>query len=539
MKKENKGGRAVFTAGVLLLLVIAAAWTLKVRGETKKTSAEAELETPKEQEAEAGQGQNAEQQTPEAEQPEGQQPETEQQTQEQSGTEQQPGAEQQPEGQTPDTAQGGQTAPDDAAAAEQRASFTADYDSAPLLNTTPVKYLSMEVGATEDEVRFNWMSPSSSPGQVSWYTVQNGDFQMVTAQCSPSATMPGYYVNKASVTGLKPGMTYAYKVGNDAGGWSPEYKYTVPDVNTKEGFTFLVTSDAQIGQDQYQEQEVSIEDWDKVVTRLTSYVPEAQFLVHAGDQVAQFGNPEEYSGFLDHLGLYKIPLVPVVGNHDVANEDVVEELGYSGGPFFYEHFNVPNRSEEYGYSEKDKDGNYYFIRGDVLFIVLNSITSQPTDIHEEYVPKVIEQHPDTKWRVIIQHYPPYSNVEKYQKEMDGWMRNSLGYICEDNDIDLVITGHDASYSRSAFTNRKCEPYKDYDYSSGATVVNPEGTMFVTCSTASGSLYQAVSPNENLVVQAQPEAPMALRFDVTENQFHLRAYAVDSWTVIDEYTIQKD
>ena len=163
-------------------------------------------------------------------------------------------------------------------------------------------------------------------------------------------------------------------------------------MNTSEGFTFLVTSDAEIGQDQYNEMQVTIDDWDRTLTRITNYVPEAQFLIHAGDQVSEFGNAEEYAGFLDHLALYKIPLAPVVGNHDVANEDTVEKLGYPAGPYFYEHFNVPNRSDEYGYSEADKNGDYYFVRGNALFIVLNSCTSQATDIHEQYVPPVSYTH---------------------------------------------------------------------------------------------------------------------------------------------------
>lgn len=72
-----------------------------------------------------------------------------------------------------------------------------------------------------------------------------------------------------------------------------------------------MASDAEIGQDEKNDVQVTINDWDKVVTRLTDYVPEAQFLVHTGDQVSRFGDAEEYSGFLDHLGLYKIPLAPV------------------------------------------------------------------------------------------------------------------------------------------------------------------------------------------------------------------------------------
>ena len=64
-------------------------------------------------------------------------------------------------------------------------------------------------------------------------------------------------------------------------------------------------------------------------------------------------------------------------------------------------------------------------------------------------------------------------------------------------------------------------------------------MYVVCSTASGSLYQAATPNENIVFQGQPEEPMALQFDVTENELHLQAYTVDNWTLYDEYTIRKE
>ena len=493
MKKKKISRRAVFTAVVLLILVFMAACKAKKDEIQEKPVAPVEIETAV--------------------------PETEQ-------------TEEAPE------VKPAEDVDEEARAQAERESFLTDYESYPLLNTTPIKCLSMEVGGTADEVRFNWMSPSGQAGQITWYTVQNGDFQIYQAECFASSTLPGYYVNKVTVPNIQPGFSYVYRVGNDAGGWSPEYRYDVPEEN-KESMTFLVTTDAQIGQAQYDDISVTIDTWDKTVTRLTSYVPEAQFLFHLGDQVGDYGSAEHYDGFLNHLGLYKIPLAPVVGNHDVPNEDSMEDLGYPGLPYFYEHFNVPNRSGNYGNSQYDKDGDYYFIRGDVLFIVLNSSTIQPTDIHEEYVPQVIAEHPDTKWRVLIQHYPAYSSVAKYQEKLDGWISASLAYIAEDNDIDLVLTGHDHAYSRSFFTNRKCEPNKEYDYTSGATVINPEGTMYVTCGTASGCFYQAVTPEDRIVFQGQPEVPTALKIDVTENELHLTTYLVDSWSVYDEYTIRKE
>ena len=76
-----------------------------------------------------------------------------------------------------------------------------------------------------------------------------------------------------------------------------------------------------------EEASATAERWDSVLTRLTSYVPEASFLFHLGDQVADYGSQEEYELFLEHLSLYSIPLAPVVGNHDVPNSYSLEEMG--------------------------------------------------------------------------------------------------------------------------------------------------------------------------------------------------------------------
>ena len=414
----------------------------------------------------------------------------------------------------------------------ERAAFLPDYTSAPLLNTTAIKCLSMEVGASEAEVRFNWLSPSASKGKVLWKETQTGEAQTFEAQCTASATMPGYYVNKASVTGLTPGTSYTYQVGNEDA-WSPEYSYQTPEETGNE-LTFLVTADAQIGQSELEEPETTAERWDSVLTRLTGYVPEAKFLFHLGDQVADFGSAEHYDLFLDHLALYRIPLAPLVGNHDVANDYSIEENGHPGGPYFSEHFNIPNGSNV-GQSQYDPTGDYYFIRNNVLFLVLNSSTNQPPEVHEAYVAQVVADHPEVRWRILAQHYPAYSGA----KDSHNIGKEYLARITIDNDIDLVLTAHDHVYSRTAFVNRECETLNDYDYEPGAVVTNPEGTLYVTCGTSSGCLYHFSEEEIRIVYQCDENAPIAIRADVTENELHLRAYLVDSWTLCDEYTIRKE
>lgn len=494
MRKRKSKIRVVFTSLVLLVLVILAAWKIKRMGprEQQPLPETAEAETPKEAEPK------------------------------ESEKEPESAAESKPEPEEP-----GEIL-DEAA---QLASFLPDYTSAPLLNTTAIKCLSLEVGATENEIRLNWFSPSGTRGRVEWKD-SSGNTKSFEAKCTASATLPGYYVNKAEVTELQPGESYAYRVGNDDA-WSPEYTYQMP--GDTESLTFLVTADAQLGQSEMEDPKQTAERWDSVLTRITSYVPEAKFLFHLGDQVADYGSAEHYDLFLDHLALYKIPLAPVVGNHDVPNVYSMEENGHPAGPYFSEHFFVPNRSNV-AQSPFDMDGNYYFIRDNVLFIVLNSVSNQPGEVQEAYVAQVASEHPEVKWKILVQHYPAYKGVTG---SGNGSFKEYLAHAAIDNDIDLVLTAHEHAYSRTAFVNREMETLNDYDYAPGDTVTNPEGTLYVTCGTSSGCLYHEIEEEVRIVYQGQPGVPSAIRIDVTDSELHLRTYLVDSWAVYDEYTIRKE
>ena len=534
MRRRGTRARFTITAVTLLILVAVFAWTLK----HKKN--EGEISTPVQQGMELAQTT---------------QPDSEMEAREQQGTTEggqaQSGADNEntQEGSSAakdsqegtsaadgsqDTTEDGETgaaepvsstSEDDIAA--MRASFMTDYTSAPLLNTTSIKYLTMQQGGQPGEVRFNWFSPSSSKGQVVIYNTGTGESATFQAETAASATEAGFYYHKATVTGLQEETTYSYKVGSKDG-WSPEYQFTTQSFSGD--FTFLVTSDAQIGQSEMEVVQNTIDRWDKVLTRLNSYVPEAAFLVHLGDQVAGYNDTEQYRGFFEHLALYQTPMVPIVGNHDIDSWDS------GGGPWFYERYNVPNRST-IGCNWSDTDGDYWFRYGNTLFMVLNSNTLYGPDVHAEFVEQACGANPDAKWRIILVHQSGYSSVEKYQYEAEMY-REHYAYLGETYGIDLFLNGHDHAYTRTALMSGICEPLTQYDYASGSVIQNPEGTMHVICSTASGCTYQPVYENYAAVVQGQPEVPMAIRVDVTDTTLKLTAYLVDSWQVYDEITLQK-
>ena len=410
----------------------------------------------------------------------------------------------------------------------QRAAFVTNYTSAPLLSTTPIKYLTMQQGGQPGEVNFNWFSPSNARGQVVLYNTATGETRTINASTTASATEPGYYYNKAAVTGLQEETTYSYKVGN-AAGWSPVYSFTTEKFTGD--FTFLVASDAQIGQSEMEVVQDTIDRWDKVVTRVTSYVPNAAFFAHLGDQVAAYNEPTHYTGFFEHLGLYTIPMAPVVGNHDV------DGWGTGGGPWFYERYNVPNRST-IGCNWADTDGDYWFRYGDVLFMVLNTSSIYGHDVHAEFVEQACAANQDAKWRIVMGHYSSYSSATKYQADSETY-RAHYAYLGETYDIDLFLSGHDHAYTRTKFMNGACEPIEGYDYQSGSTAKNPEGTLFVTLGTASGCTYQPITENYAAALQSQPMVPTAMKVEVTDTTLKLTTYMVDSWVAFDEYTIQKD
>ncbi len=503
MKNGSMNKRFAVSSAILLVLVILFAWTLKNKAQSQAP------ETPTEQENQIPQTAN---------------PDPAGATNPEESPEQVPEEPTEPEQPPAEPTQ----AVNEEEIAAQRAAFVTDYESAPLLNTTSIKYLTMEQGGDPGSVHFNWFSPSKAKGQVVLYEVATGETQTVTAQTAASATEPGFYYSKAQVTGLKEQTAYAYKVGNSEG-WSPEYQFTTK--NFSGDFSFIVTSDAQIGQSQMEDIQVTIDNWDKVVNRATRYMPDAAFLVHLGDQVAGYNEPEHYKGFFEHLGLYTIPLVPIVGNHDV---DCWES---GGGPWFYERYYVPNRST-IGCNWEDTDGDYWFRYGNVLFMVLNTNSVYPRDCHEEFVEKVTKENPDAKWKIVMEHYPAYSSVERYQ-DQSSENRGTFGYMVREYGIDLFLSGHDHAYTRTAIMNDLCETLNDYDYETGAVAKNPAGALYVTTGTASGCIYQPIAENYAAVKQGQPETLTAMRVDVTDTTLTLTTYLMDSWQVYDQYTIQKD
>lgn len=385
-----------------------------------------------------------------------------------------------------------------------------------------LKNLSIQLGNNPEELHLTWFSRSSAKGSVT-FTKDDGKTLSASVSTQGSISVPGYYRNRAVISGLESHASYTYQIGN-GGAMSPVYSYQTQDLYSPE-FTFTIVSDQEIGIGD-EEDNVLAEHgnaWRLSLNRMKEKMPDSAFILSLGDQVGRPDAPAEYDMLLDRSVLYSTPFLPVMGNHDVGS-------GYWG-----DHFYPPNLSP-IGTSQGN-DGDYWFVRGNVLFMVINTSTVQGKDCHEQFLAEAIAQNPDAKWRIVVSHYSPASNIEKYQGTRED-IRYTFAYMAEEYEIDLFLGAHDHAYTRSYFLDRDCDPI-DHKEGLRREFHDPQQALYLIFSTATGSIYREPGNYPWAAVSVQHNAPQISRAQVTEKTFTISTYDADTWTEIDSFTIYKE
>lgn len=389
-----------------------------------------------------------------------------------------------------------------------------------------IKNLSIQPGNQPDELYITWFSKSSSRGKVSFHSGGLFNTININATTEPSISVPNYYRNSCLVQGLESNTSYTYHVSN-GGKKSPEYSYVTGDLYSTD-FTFTIAGDPEIGLGEPEELPGQRNVWRLALNRMKEQIPDSSFIVTTGDQIAKADSTEHYDYFLDNSVLYSTPLVPVVGNHDV------------GTGFFGDHFTFPNQSP-LGTSQGD-DGDYWFRKGNVLFMVINTLTVMEKDIHEQFLAETISANPDAKWRVVISHFSPITMVENYQGIRED-IRYTFAYMDEVFDIDLFISGHDHIYTRGYFLDIDGDPILSDEDDEDELITeyhNPERAVYTIYNCATNSLLR--EPTEDYpwsMISVQNGVPQLSVANVTENSFTITTYDADSWTEVDSFTIYKD
>lgn len=442
--------------------------------------------------------------------------------------------------------------------------------------------VSMTPGADQTKLNFAWYSKDSSKQTpIVHFGTSKADLKAFTGVCAAvDASLTGsekYDYNHVTVTGLKENTTYYYTVEKDGVQTAPEIYKT----GSFENVRILYVGDPQIGASKGQTQngEKLAADsgakntaarndsfvWNRTLNIATAQNPNINFIISAGDQVNKTGQPkeEEYAGYLSPSALAALPVATTIGNHDSLNPD------------YSYHFNNPNATQN---GKTAAGGDYYYTYGSGLFIVLNTNNYNAAE-HEKTIQEAVESAPKAAWRIITIHQDIYGSGLDHS-DTDGMiLRTQLTPIFDKYNIDVVLQGHDHTYSRSkllygdgqthgTYEFRLAADGSDYDWNNayntktndkiglypkdgdtagksaldgfarenqcyslesiaGTTVTDPAGTLYMTANSASGSKYYelATTQQDYIANRSQNWLPSYSVINLTESSFSIATYQI--------------
>lgn len=459
---------------------------------------------------------------------------------------------------------------------------------------TDYEKISLSPGADAQKINFAWYSRTGEQAKVRiseisdmTSTVEAGgtntykeNFKEFQGTSQEYKQIDGvmYFANKVTVTGLKENTAYYYQYYLN-GKWTKTESFRTG--NTK-NFSFLYVGDPQIGaskgqaaseSDEKQTAELAARNdsfsWNKTLNSAVNSHPEIDFIVSAGDQINNTnddnGQETEYAGFLSADVINNLPVATTIGNHDSKFAN------------YKNHFNVPN-----AYTEEQNPtpaGNgYYYSYGNALFIVLNTNNYNCAD-HEALIKKAVASMPGATWKIVTFHQDIYGSGYDHSDSDGIILRTQLTSIFDKYDIDVVLQGHDHTYSRSYMLTSDGKNHTAYnaeniksEYTSikdnnsddtasldskkeflnqnlcynivdkkQDTINNPEGVLYMEANSATGSKYYNLitTQQDYIAARNQTWTPTYSVVDITEDSFTINTYDVNTGKEIDKtFTITK-
>ena len=290
--------------------------------------------------------------------------------------------------------------------------------------------ISMTPGADDSQMRFAWLEKIGQPAAFRCGIDEALSDADAVPVCSV-LTVTGQKRCSVTVTGLRENTVYYYMYKRN-GSWSGVYSFRTGGAE----LTALFVSDSQLGRSgDWRKKDVLLHDttgWDTTLREAVRQYPDISLCLSAGDQAEIGASERQYRLLLAPDVLRGIPIATTIGNHEFYF------------PLLDLHFAQPNR---FGGSVIHSLGDepYYFVKQDVLFIVLDSNDPLAWD-HEAVIEKAVRACPDARWRVVMMHHSLYSCENSEEK--GPRLRTSLTPILQKYGINLVLSGHTHRFSRS-------------------------------------------------------------------------------------------
>ncbi len=339
-----------------------------------------------------------------------------------------------------------------------------------------------------------------------------------------------------TLSDLEPGATYYYRVGDaEKGWWSETGKIRTADGS--DSITFLHVADPQSQTEGQYER-----SWAKVLDEAFNLFPETDFVINTGDLVDHGDNFTQWQYMFNTASdsLMDTFMMPASGNHEDHGTNAIVN-----------QFVLPDAPEQ-----DTSSGVYYsFDYNNAHIAVLNS---NDLDENEALSASQIEwliddmRQSNADWKFVVLHKAVYSQGSHYKDDDVCAIREQLGAIMPELDIDLVFQGHDHVYMRtgSLINNEKVaydKVYLNYDGNVYRTQESPEGTSYVISGTCGVKTYLQNDPSvtDKYFPRAEAilsvDAPMFSAVRIEDGILYFDAYTVDENGAesVDRFAIRKD
>ncbi len=342
-----------------------------------------------------------------------------------------------------------------------------------------------------------------------------------------------------TLTDLQAGTKYYYQVGSDRYGWSDVFCFQTASDGA---FSFMAITDIQ----------GSIElNYTDSLTQLTQAVEyigkdDISFILSGGDNVDNGKNIMQYTWMLnDQQSIWaNNTFLSVAGNHEkkenalgsifsLPDSAVVNDTGYYYS-FDYNmaHFIVLDTND------LDTDGTLSF----------DQISWLEEDLYATSLNEKI------KWQIVVLHKGPYTaGSHAFDADVIA-LRAQLTEYFALYEVDLVLEGHDHTYSVSQFLNGEGKATKNVE---GGKYYNPDGVLYINLGTMGDKFYDYIY-NEDVILTERnvknydsrlapyfkdgklelTESPVFTKITVTEDDLIIRSYTIINGEIVpvDDITI---
>ncbi len=245
----------------------------------------------------------------------------------------------------------------------------------------------------------------------------------------------GARFHSAVMDSLRPATQYAYRVG-DSTHWSEWNHFTTAAMDAAP-FSFLYFGDAQNDLKSL---------WSRAIRGAYARMPDADFLLHAGDLINRSTRDHEWGEWFYAGGwIHAVtPAIATPGNHEYGRDTAgIPELSPHWRPTFALPENGPAGFAETAYSI-DYQGARIISLDSPAFLY----DSTAADAQVAWLEGLLAENPNP-WTIVFMHHPVFSSKLGRDNEE---LRTRLEPLFVRYGVDLVLQGHDHTYGRGTNLN---------------------------------------------------------------------------------------